>query len=161
MSDEPTRERLAESVKKAVKEQFRDAFRDASVRAQETAEEMDEVSTCTPVEGEKKMSSEALDSLYEGLTMDIGFNVVFSPHAVRTVKRERGIMERLFTIPWRPFKREKEVERPAVYMLTPTTGAPLFESGYGRHTFVVHPSLKDRFEDAAGVRGEEREWVEG
>lgn len=74
-----------------------------------------------------------------------GIPVIETPYAVTSEEVDRTWRERLFSWPWRPWVRTKFVNKPAIYVFSPSLYGEVSRRGGGlaglRDAIIVHPAL--------------------
>ncbi len=65
----------------------------------------------------------------------LGIKIIYSTNAVEKIVIERSWKERLFTLPWTPWKKTQIHLKPCIYML--------YDS-----QLIIHPSLKTNLLEA-------------
>lgn len=82
--------------------------------------------------------------IYTGSIFRNSIDVIENPYItekrVRKIKVKRSILERLFSLTWRPFAKEKEVEQ--TYEV-PSDKYYLMKE-HGKTVICVHPAMKEK-----------------
>ena len=83
------------------------------------------------------------------------FHVYYTPYATKEETVTRTWKERLFTLPWRPWQKDKLQTQPAIYKANlppPGLPGPPIYTHRQTITFIAHPTFKDAIEEA--VKGQ-------
>lgn len=79
-----------------------------------------------------------------------GIPIVETPYAVTSEEVGRTWWERLFSWPWRPWVRTKFVDKPAIYVVSPSLAGGLVGPFYGLQEMIVaHPTLAAQIRNLA------------